>query len=636
MPFAAAVKIGSVEEMILIGLTGIFLLGFIAQWLGWRFNIPSILLMLGFGLLVGPLTGILDPKEIFGDDLIFPLVSIGVAIILFEGGLTLNFKEFRESGGTIFRLISIGALACWVLAAWFAHVILDFSWPTSLLFGAFLVITGPTVVGPMLRQIRPRGKINYVLKWEGILNDPVGAVLAVLILEAIVIGGETAAPSMILYGIGKTLVLSIVLGVTGAFVLVGAMRRNWIPDYLHIPATLAVVLSFYAVSNKIQHESGLLVVTAMGILLANQRSFPVRHILEFKENLQVMLIAGLFIVLGARVEMETLQQAGWQSIVFLLLLIFVVRPISVLVSTVPSPLNWKERFFLMLMAPRGIVVTALASLFTFRLVEAGFPEGEQMFADTLVVIIGTVLFYGIAAAIGAQKLGLANASPNGVMIVGAHPWARMIGVALKQLDVYVAYIDSNPSNVRAAQAAGLDAHTGNIHSEDFLEEIDFSNVGAVLALTANDEINAFASRELAQFVGRARVYTLNENRIDTAKRSARPESDERGSRAVISAASDRIGAKLFGPGVTYGTIEKRFYSGATVKPITMREGFGYRDFAGTYGMHSIPLFLITENGKLQVVTDPSGLRPQPDETLVCLTWSPGAESASETKTAGVE
>lgn len=608
------------NEYLLLGLTCIFLLGFIAQWIGWRFQIPSILLLLSFGLLVGPVLGhfglpYLDVVGIFGDDLIFPVVGMGVAVILFEGGLTLNFRELRESGGIIIRLVSLGALVSLGLTAYFAHAILGFEWNTALIFGAILVITGPTVIGPMLRQIRPKGKSNHILKWEGILNDPVGAVLGVLFLEIVLLGQTGGGQiSVIAKGVGVTLLTATVLGAVGGFLLVISMRKAWIPDYLHIPATLSVVLISYAISDKIQHESGLLTVTLMGVLLANQRSFPVKHILEFKENLQVLLIAGLFIVLGARVELDALAQTGWRSVAFLGLLILVVRPATILVSTIPSSLNWKEKLFLMLMAPRGIVVTVLASLFAFRLTDAGVQDGERMFAETLFVILGTVLFYGFAAGFAAKRLGLSNSNPQGILFVGAHPWARMLGAALKRFDVYVSYIDSNPSNVKAARQAGLDAYCGNIHSEEFLEEIDFSNIGSVLAVTANDEINAFAERELSQFVGLTRVFKL----ATTGSEVSRQEKNE----APQASNAERVGRGLFGRGITFNLIEERFYSGATVKPITLREGFSYKDFAGTYGLHSLPLFIITESRQIQVVSDANPVKPQEGSTLICLNWAP--------------
>lgn len=604
------------NENLLLGLTCIFLLGFIAQWIGWKLNIPSILLLLTFGLVAGPVLNyfnmpFLDVQSMIGDKLILPVVGMGVAIILFEGGLTLNFKELRESGGTILRLISLGVIVSLGLVAIFAHVILGFNLGSSLLFGSILVITGPTVIGPMLRQIRPKGKVNHILKWEGILNDPVGAVLGILTLEVILLGQGAEAPLYVIKGIGITLLTATVLGALSGGFLVLAMRKTWIPDFLHIPATLSVVLTSYAISDMIQHESGLLTVTLMGVLLANQRSFPVRHILEFKENLQVLLIAGLFIVLAARVELETLAQTGWKSLLFLLLLILVVRPACILVSTIPSTLSWKERIFMMLMAPRGIVVTVLASLFAYRLIESGIPDGERMFAETLFVVMGTVLFYGVAAGYGAKRLGLANARPQGILIVGAHPWARMLGAAIKKAGQTVCFIDSNQGNVRAAEQVGLTALWGNIHSEDFLEEIDFSEIGYVLAMTANDEINAFAERELAQFVGRTKVYKLSPAGTESM--------EEEGERVAQASSSERMNRGLFGRGITFNLMEQYFYSGSTIKTVTLGENFDYEDFLETYGKASIPLFTISESGKnVQIISEDNPVKGQSGTTLIYL------------------
>lgn len=600
-------------ENLLFGLTAIFLLGFLAQWIGWRFQIPGILLLLGVGLLAGPVFRHfgwpnLDVQAIFGDDLIFPVVGMGVALILFEGGLTLNFRELRQSGSVIIRLITVGALVCLALVAVFAHYILDFRWETALLWGAVLVITGPTVIIPMLRQIRPKGRVGHILKWEGILNDPVGAVLGVLILEIILIGQAADAPMHIVRGVGITILLGTVLAFVGGLFLLVAMRRSWLPDYLHVPATLSVVLGTYAVSHSIQHESGLLTVTLLGIFLANQRSFPVKHILEFKENLQVLLIAGMFIVLGARVELESLAQTGWPSLLFLLLMIVVVRPASILASTFPAPLNHKERIFLMLMAPRGIVVTVLASVFAFRLMAAGIEDGERLFAETLFLVMGSVLFYGFAASFGAKRLGLANARPQGILLVGAQPWARMLGSALKARGFEAACLDSNAANVRAARDEGLAAYCGNIHSEDFLETIDFSELGNVLAVTGNDEINAFAQRELARYVGRSRSFKL-----------APTGSNGSESGFLAKAARGETSPPLFSEAVTYADLEKAFYSEASVLEVKAGPDFLLKDFLEEQDGLAVPLFVIAADGRhLQVVVDESPNRIPEGATLLYL------------------
>ncbi|MBC2600872.1 cation:proton antiporter domain-containing protein [Puniceicoccus vermicola] len=589
------------DKEILIGLTWVIFLGTFAQWCGWRFQIPSILLLLTFGLVAGPGIGLLDPDALFGD-LVFPVASIAVAVILFEGGLSLNLKEFRESGTIILRLISIGGLLTWLLSTFFAWLLLGLSLEISLLLGALLVITGPTVIGPMLRQIRPRGRVSHVVKWEGILNDPVGAILSVLILETVLHGGLDSATSTFVSGILVTLGVGIVGAIVGAFVLIFAMRHRWLPDYLHIPVTLTVVIALNSVSNLFQEEAGLVSVTLLGIILANQRTFPIKHIIEFKENLQILLISGLFIVLGARVEPDTLFQVGWSSLLFLLASILIVRPLSVVASTVGTKLIWKERFFLMLMAPRGIVVTALASVFAFRLSQTGDPDGERLFAEVLFVILGTVLFYGIAASVYARKVQIGSSNPQGLILVGAHPWARMIAVALKRNGIHVALIDSNGSHTESAINIGLEAHQGNIHSSEFMEEIDFSEIGRGLAVTGNAEINAFAELALGKHLGKTHVYHL-----------ATGENSEK----ARGGSAERQQNVLFDSKATFDLIEKEFYSGAVVREIHLKEDWD-PEKAASFDGFILPLFVIGENGQLRIFSSRSTFVPKAGGKILAL------------------
>ena len=279
-------------EHILIGLGAIIVLGVIAQWLAWRLQLPAILLLLVFGFLAGPGTGLLRPDELFGD-LLFPVVSLSVAIILFEGSLSLKFHELRDGGAVVARLTTIGIAVTWLLASTAAHVAVGLSLPIALLLGAILVVTGPTVIIPLLRQVRPVGRVGSVVKWEGIVNDPIGAILAVLVFEAVVASGA-GMPSILIAGVLKALLLGSLLGLLGAALLVAILRYYAVPDSLQNSVATMLVVVVFLVSNAVQSESGLLAVTVMGIALANQRLAAIRHIYEFKENLRVILIAGPF------------------------------------------------------------------------------------------------------------------------------------------------------------------------------------------------------------------------------------------------------------------------------------------------------------------------------------------------------
>ncbi len=296
----------------LIQLTLVAVVGLGAQLLAWHLRLPSILLLLLSGFLLGPVLGLITPDALLGETL-FPLVSLSVGLILFEGGLTLKLKELPASGPVVARLISVGALATWIVAALGARFLLGLDWALAILFGAILIVTGPTVVGPLLRQIRPHGRAGTILKWEGILIDPVGAVLAVLVLEIIALGGGVSVTSFVLLGVGRSLLVGVVLGLLGAAVLVALMRRHLIPDYLQSGVTLMLVVGFFTLGDLLAAEGGLLTVTLMGIALANQTYVPVRHIVEFKENLQVLLIGVLFILLAGRVQVADLFQVGWPA-----------------------------------------------------------------------------------------------------------------------------------------------------------------------------------------------------------------------------------------------------------------------------------------------------------------------------------
>ena len=442
-------------EHLLVGLSSILVLGIVAQWLAWRLRLPSILLLLIFGFLAGPATGLLDPDELFGP-VLFPLVSISVAIILFEGGLTLRLTELREVRKVVRNLITIGALVTWTTGALAAHLILGLPVYLAVLLGAILIVTGPTVVVPLLRHIRPAPRIGSVAKWEGIMIDPVGATLAVLVFEAILVGDVQEATSQALVGFLLTLLVGLGVGSLGAGVMVVLLKRYWVPDFLENPVALMIVVSVFTVSNILQSESGLLAVTFAGIVMTNQKVVAVKHIIEFKENLRVLLISGLFILLAARLEIEQFYELDRSSVLFLVVLVLVARPVSVLISTLRSRLDWKERLFLCWMALRGVVCAAVVSIFSLRLIELGYEQAEEMMAVTFLVIVSTVSLYGLTAKPLARWLNLAQEHPQGCLIVGAHSWARQMAEILSKEGFQTLVVDTNRANVRASRMSGLD------------------------------------------------------------------------------------------------------------------------------------------------------------------------------------
>ena len=396
-------------ENLLIAVASIITLGIAAEWFAWRIGLPSILVLLVFGFLAGPLTGFLDPDVMLGD-LLFPIVSISVAVILFEGGASLRIGELRQIGGVVRNLVTIGVALTWVLAATAAYLFLGLDPAAAALLGAILVVTGPTVIVPLLRQMRPVPQVASTLKWEGILIDPIGAVLAVLVFEAVVAGGLERATAAVLLGLLKTLLIGGLAAALGVGILVFLMDRQWVPDFLQSPLALMVVVTAFAASNAMQSESGLLTATLMGVALANQKAVEVRHILEFKENLRVLLISSLFILLAARLELSDLARIGLPELAFLATLVLVIRPLSVAVSTLGSELEWRERIMVAFVAPRGIVAAAVSSMFALELAHAGH-EAYQLASLTFMVIIGTVAIYGLGSTPLARLLGVSKPDP---------------------------------------------------------------------------------------------------------------------------------------------------------------------------------------------------------------------------------
>lgn len=358
------------EQQILLAFGGIGVAAVGCQWLAWRLKLPAILFLLLSGILAGPVLGWLDPQELFGP-LLMPLVSLAVALILFEGSLTLHLSEWREIGKVVHRLVTIGALSTWAVITLATHWLLGFDWLLALLFGTLTLVTGPTVIVPMLRVVRPKASIANILRWEGIVIDPIGALLAVVVYSFIIASAEGQGLQHSLMTFGGVILCGSLFGIVGGWVLGTIMRRQWLPEYLHNLATLAAVLGIFIGANQVMHESGLLAVTLMGMWMANMKDVDVRHILHFKENLSVLLISGLFILLAARLDLHALIALGPLVLILLLVIQFIARPLNVLLSTAGSNLSWRERALLAWIAPRGIVAAAVSAIFAIRLDQAG-------------------------------------------------------------------------------------------------------------------------------------------------------------------------------------------------------------------------------------------------------------------------
>ncbi|MFI8336155.1 cation:proton antiporter [Pseudomonas taetrolens] len=592
------------EQQILLAFGGIGIAALGCQWLAWRLKLPAILFLLLTGIVVGPVLGWLDPQELLGP-LLMPLVSLAVALILFEGSLTLHVSEWREIGSVVHRLVTVGALSTWAVITLATHWLLGFDWLLALLFGTLTLVTGPTVIVPMLRVVRPKASIANILRWEGIVIDPIGALLAVVVYSFIISRAAGDGLSHSLLTFGGVILCGSLFGLIGGWVLGHILRRQWLPEYLHSLATLAAVLGIFIASNQIMHESGLLAVTLMGMWMANMKGVDVRHILHFKENLSVLLISGLFILLAARLDLNAMIALGPVVLVLLLIIQFIARPLNVLLSTFGSKLNWRERALLAWIAPRGIVAAAVSAIFAIRLDQAGHEGALLLVPLTFAVIIGTVVLQSATARPLARLLKVAEPAPSGFLIVGANGPARVVGKALQQLGSRVLLTDSNWENIRAARMENLPTYFGNPASQHAEAHLDLVGLGHLLALSPSGELNALAAMRFRHEFGHQRLYALASGQESQRTDKHRASHEHRG-----QALGDRP--------LTYSQLANALNQGAELYSTQLTENFTWEDYQALHGSRATLLFARDSGGWVYVVTPESDLKPGPGWTLLAL------------------
>jgi NhaP-type Na+/H+ or K+/H+ antiporter len=586
-----------------LGLMLTFLLGigFLCQWLAWRVRLPAILFLLLAGIVLGPATGLLRPDQMLGD-LLFPMVSLAVALILFEGSLTLRFKELAGIGHAVRGLVSYGAIVALLLLASAAHWIAGLRWDLALLFGALTCVTGPTVIAPLLRTLRPNARIANVLRWEGIVIDPIGALFAVLIYEAIV--SHTQGHSIGVFV--ATLVCGAFVGAVGALVLGFLLRRQMIPEYLQNYGTLAAVLAAFSLSNTMAHESGLLAVTVMGIAMGNMRGVHIDDIMDFKEHLTTLLVSMLFILLAARLQWPLPEGTLTAGVLVFLAAQFVVRPISVLISSVGSGLSWRERALIAWVAPRGIVAASVSALFAIRLGKIGMPGAEKMVPLVFLLIIGTVVFQSATSRTLARWLRVAEPEPRGVLVFGSDAVARAVAQALASIEgLRVVIADDDWDGIRIARMAGLNTFYGNPASQHADRHLDLAGVGRLLAMSTQRELNSLACVHYREEFGRERVYRL---------RNLSPEE----SRDRTSFAGSLLAPALFAHEMTHPRFADMLQAGWRIKTTRLTGTFDWPHFIEQNGSNTVLLFGVEEKGALRVASTKRQLEPRPGWTVIAL------------------
>lgn len=575
--------------------------GALCNWLAWRVNLPAILFLLLVGLVLGPGLGVLDPDAAFGD-LLFPLVSLGVAIILFEGALTLRFSDIRNVARIIRNLTTIGVLVTWVVMGTAAHYIAGLSWPLAMLFGALVTVTGPTVIMPMLRSIRPSERVASILHWEGILIDPIGAALVVLVFEFIHSGGGEAAS---LLEFGKVMGIGIGIGLAAGFALAQILRRQWLPDFLENYFALAVVLVVFTGANLLGKESGLVAVTVVGIVLANTKRLDVRELIAFKEDLTLLLLTVLFILLAARLRLDDLMIVLWPSLALLAVALFIARPLSVWISGLGTSVSVREKLLLSWVAPRGIVAAAVSSLFALRLSAEGNEQAELLVPLTFVIIIGTVVIHSLTAGPLATALGLSSRDQEGVMIAGSNKVALALGEALHKVGVRVKIVDTDREGLHEARMKSLDTFYGNPLSEYTDRYLDLTAYNHLIAMYRRLESNVVIGSQYRHQFDSSHIYSVRTGSLDEATEEEDVVPELRFN-------------PLFQEGVTWSKLASQLSKGAEIRSTRLTDEYTLDDYRANMGPETLPLFALDEQDKLHLVAADETLEPGPGWTLASL------------------
>lgn len=610
-------------ELQLISLASIGIISLMCQWVAWQLRLPAILFLLVAGIVVGPVFGVLDPDALFGD-LLFPIVSLAVAVILFEGSLTLKFNELKEHGKMVRNLLISGVLVTWFVGTLASRFLVDISWTVATLFGAIVVVSGPTVIMPLLRAVKPNGRIRNILKWEGIVIDPIGALLAVLVFEFALSTklGQGEAAEHILITFGSNLVLGTVLGCSSGYCLGSALRGRWLPHFLQNAGTLTFMLGVFAFSNFLVHESGLLTVTIMGIWLANMKGVPVEEILEFKESLSVLLISALFILLAARMDLSMLTMLGWGPLWVILILMFVARPLAVWLAAIKTDLSWQEKFFLGWIAPRGIVAAAVSALFAFKLEKAGYTDASALVSMVFLVIMVTVIVQSITSKTLARVLSVNEQDSNGYLFIGANSVARALAKALVAKNIKVILADTSWENIKAARMENLSVYYGNPVSEHAENNLDLTGIGNMLAISPYKQLNTLSTYHYLDLFGLGNVLGL-------------PEGDQ-DVRASHQSSEKYVQTRnKFDDKATFARLASLMSKGASIKVTQLSQEFSFESYLKKHGNRLNLLFALQPDKTLVPLGQDDKVMPQEGWEVISLI-QPAPESAEPNKVNNLE
>lgn len=585
---------------IITAISLIMVLGVASQWVAWRLKIPAIVLMFFVGLFIGPISGFFEPTVVF-DEFFRPFISIAIAIILFEGGLSLKIQELKETKRAVRRMI-VGAPLSWFLTALAAYYIGGLSWPVSILIGGILVVTGPTVIMPLLKQARLNTRVGSVLKWEGIVNDPIGALFAVLAYEYFTLFRETGsvAGNLSLF-FGNTLI--VLLASYGLARAVGWLfTKGFVPDFLKVPVILASVISSYVMANHLQHEAGLVAVTVLGVALGNMRLASIEEIRRFKEVVTLILVSAVFILLSATLQTHQLSVIDFSGVMFVVALLVVVRPLMVMTVTAGTELTWQEKVLVSWIAPRGVVCVAVAGIFAPDMIAYGYEDANKLIPLCFGVVFVTVVLHGFSIRYLGRKLELVAKKENGVMLIGASPMAFDLAEVIQSREVPVIVADNNWNKLKPIRVANIPTFYGEVLSDEAEHRLEFNQFSYLLALTDSVAYNSLVCSRYVHEFGRDNIAQL-----------ARRKDDDDDPNAYTNTLR---GKTLVGEEMAFDKFSRKHAQGWRFVSSRLTETYTYKDYMEQKGENCIPIMAITESGKIIFNTKDSEYTPGRGDVLI--------------------
>ncbi|MGR3757461.1 MAG: cation:proton antiporter [Tranquillimonas sp.] len=592
--------IGGMNPVAAFALVGA--LGVGSQWLAWRLRMPAIVLMLLAGLLAGPVFGIFDPARDIGP-LTGPIISLAVAVILFEGGLTLNLASLRDAAEGVRRLVFIGAPLGWLLSTLSLRWGAGLSWESSAVFGGIMIVTGPTVIAPLLRTARLARRPAALLQWEAIVNDPIGALAAVVAFEVVLVMRTATEVGNAVLDLALGLTVAVGLGAAAGFGLVRAFRRAKVPEYMKVPVLFALLLVVFAASDSVLHESGLLAVTVMGIVIANAGLASYEELRRFKEHATILLVSGVFILLAASLDFSKLANLDWRAAAFVAAVVLVARPLTVFIALASTRLPWRERVLVALTGPRGVVLVAVAGLFGERLAGLGVADGALIGPLAFVLVAATVVLHGFTLKPFARVLGLIAADTPGVLIVGGSPWSLGLAEALRENEIPVLIADTNRSHLRAARDAGVPIFFGDILSEAAEHRVELMAYRTLIAATDNDAYNTLVATDLAPEFGREHVHQVAREKGERA-RHALPAT---------------LGGRPVGDGATYTELNRRMWRGWRFSVTNLTEDYPFEKWRADRP-EAVVVGQIRPSGRIEFLDagDEEAVKAQPGTKIIAL------------------